>query len=91
LYEIDGKNPNSICHKNLGISYPNDVDRANAKTLGKSPGGGIKIHGLLNGYGHIGKAHVLNDWTWGCIAVTDEEMDELYYAVPIGTPILILP
>lgn len=91
LYNIDGKNPNSTSHKNLGISYPNNVDRAAAKVLGKSPGGDIKIHRLLNGYGYIGKAHVMNDWTWGCIAVTDEEIDELYNATPIGIPILILP
>jgi murein L,D-transpeptidase YafK len=91
LYRIDSKNPNSAYHKNLGISYPNDADRAAARKLGKSPGGDIKIHGLANGYGSIGKAHLLSDWTLGCIALTDEEIDELYDAVPVGTPILILP
>ena len=91
LYRIDGKNPNSAYHKNLGMSYPNNADRAAARKLGKSPGGDIKIHGLANGYGSIGKAHLLSDWTLGCIALTDEEMDELYDSVPVGTPILILP
>ena len=91
LYTINDKNPNSGYHKNLGISYPNNADRAAARTLGKTPGGDIKIHGLPNGQGYIGKAHVISDWTWGCIAVTDEEVNELYNAVSIGTPILILP
>ena len=91
MYVINGKNPNSSYHKNLGISYPNAEDRANAKRLGKPPGGDIKIHGLPNGSGSIGKLHRLQDWTWGCIAVTDEEIDELYSAVAIGTPIEIKP
>lgn len=90
-YTINDKNPNSGYHKNLGISYPNDADRQEARALGKSPGGDIKIHGLPNGRGHIGKLHRQSDWTWGCIAVTDEEVDELYEAVPIGTPIEIRP
>ncbi|MCB0769980.1 MAG: L,D-transpeptidase family protein [Flavobacteriales bacterium] len=90
-YTINDKNPNSGYHKNLGISYPNDADRKEARALGKSPGGDIKIHGLPNGRGYIGKLHRQSDWTWGCIAVTDEEVDELYEAVPIGTPIEIRP
>ncbi len=91
LYTIDSKNPNSGYHKNLGISYPNAEDRREAKALGRSPGGDIKIHGLPNGKGHIGKLHRQRDWTYGCIAVTDEEVDELYEAVRIGSPILIQP
>jgi len=91
LYTIDSKNPNSGYHKNLGVSYPTAEDRKEAKALGKSPGGDIKVHGLPNGKGHIGKLHRLNDWTYGCIAVTDEEVDELYGAVEIGSPILIKP
>ena len=91
LYTINDRNPNSGYHKNLGISYPNDADRTEARALGKSPGGDIKIHGLPNGQGHIGKLHRQNDWTWGCIAVTDEEVDELYEAVVMGSPILIMP
>jgi murein L,D-transpeptidase YafK len=80
-----------LCHKNLGISYPNDADRQAARKLGKSPGGDVKIHGLPNGQGYIGSLHTLHDWTYGCIAVTDEEIDELFKHVSIGTPINILP
>ena len=85
LYYIDSKNPNSRFHLNLGISYPNEEDRLNSK----NPGGDIKIHGLKNGKGFIGKFHRLFDWTDGCIAVTNIEIEELYEAVPIGIPIEI--
>ncbi|RYZ41357.1 MAG: hypothetical protein EOP49_28975 [Sphingobacteriales bacterium] len=89
LYKIDAKNPHSGYHKNLGISYPNNADRAAARALGKSPGGDIKIHGLPNGRPDIGKLHRLKDWTFGCIALTNEEVDELYQHTRVGTPILI--
>jgi murein L,D-transpeptidase YafK len=91
LYFINGKNPNSGYYKNLGISYPNASDMKEAKKLGKPVGGDIKIHGLRNRGGLLGKCHRWFDWTLGCIAVTNEEMDELYNAVPIGTPIEIYP
>ncbi|MBS4013615.1 MAG: L,D-transpeptidase family protein [Bacteroidetes bacterium] len=91
LYFINDKNPHSGYHKNLGISYPNKEDINKARTLGKPPGGDIKIHGLRNKAGLIGKFHRWIDWTLGCIAVTNQEMDELYYAVKIGTPIEIRP
>lgn len=91
LYKIDGKNPNSICHKNLGISYPNDADRAYAAKHGQPTGGDIKIHGLPNGQGYIGKGHLLSDWTNGCVGITDEEIDELYQYTGVGVPVLILP
>jgi murein L,D-transpeptidase YafK len=91
LYVINDKNSNSGYHKNLGISYPNNTDIERAKKLGKSPGGLIKIHGIKNGYGWIGQAHLLKDWTLGCIAVTDKEIDELFKMVKIGTPIEIRP
>ena len=87
LYYIDGKNRYSDFHKNLGISYPNKSDKANAKR----PGGDIKVHGLPNNLGIIGKFQRWYDWTDGCIALTDEEIDELYKAVKIGTPIEIKP
>lgn len=90
-YFIDGKNPNSSCHKNLGISYPNAADRAYAAKEGKATGGNIKIHGIVNGQGYIGKAQILNDWTNGCVAVTDDEIDELYEHTAMGIPIIILP
>lgn len=91
VYHIDGKNPNSAYFLNLGVSYPNPNDRAHAQEFGKSPGGDIKIHGLPNDLPDIGKAHLLKDWTHGCIAVTNEEIRELYDAVPIGTRIEIRP
>ena len=91
LYTINDRNPNSCCHKNLGISYPNAADRAYAQKLGKSPGGAIKIHGLPNGQGYIGKAHRKFDWTNGCIGVTDEEVDELFRSVKVNATIEILP
>ena len=62
-----------------------------SKRLGKKPGGSIKIHGLLNKYKKLGKMHRFYDWTAGCIAITDEEMDYLYENTAVGTPIRILP
>ena len=81
IYLINARNPNSSFYKNLGISYPNTRDIANATALGKPPGGDIKIHGLRNGRGYRGKFHRIKDWTAGCIAVTNTEIDELYKAV----------
>ena len=91
IYYINDKNPNSVCYKNLGISYPNEEDRAVAKKLGKPTGGDIKIHGMLNSKGWVGKFHRWVDWTNGCVAVTNSEMEELYNFVPIGTKIEIKP
>jgi len=91
LYEIDGKNPKSVAHKNLGISYPNQSDRSFASRAGQKAGGAIKIHGLLKKYRKLGKLHRFYDWTAGCIAVTDEEVDYLYENTAVGTPIRILP
>jgi murein L,D-transpeptidase YafK len=90
-YTIDDRNPNSGYYKNLGVSYPNAADRREAAKLGKPVGGDIKIHGLPNKMPFIGRWHRLMDWTAGCMAVTNDEMEELYKAVPIGTPIEILP
>ncbi len=90
-YFINGKNPKSKYYKNLGISYPNASDKAYAKKLGKSPGGAIKIHGLPNDKPWLGKLHLLKDWTYGCIAVTNKQMEEIYRNVDVGTKIKILP
>lgn len=89
IYEINAKNPNSGYHKNLGVSYPNEKDIEHAKSLGKSPGGHIKIHGIRNGSGFISKFQRWKDWTAGCIALTNEEVDELYESVKIGAKIII--
>ena len=82
-YRIDRRNPNSRYHLSIGISYPNSVDIANAWAQGKEPGGDIFIHGTPES--EIGK----KDWTWGCIAVTNDEMEEIYAMVKDGTPIFI--
>ncbi len=89
-YTINDRNPNSGYHRNLGISYPNRQDIENARRSGKPPGGDVKIHSLKNGHGYIGKFHRLRDWTNGCIAVTDQEMDELYAHTALGATIEIL-
>lgn len=91
IYSINDRNPDSAYYKNLGVSYPNVSDRANAEMLGKSPGGHIKIHGLRNDRGFIGKFHRWKDWTAGCIAVTNNEMDELFTAVKPNAVIEIYP
>jgi murein L,D-transpeptidase YafK len=76
---IDGKNSNSSYHKNLGISYPNrlQIERMLAR-FNKSPGGNIKIHGWPNGYSKEDAKFLAPDWTIGCIAISNEEIDELY-------------
>lgn len=91
IYRINDKNPNSKYYKNLGVSYPNKKDILYAKKHNKSPGGQIKIHGLPNGKGWIGRFHLWYDWTAGCIAVTNSEMEELYNSVKIGAVIEIKP
>jgi len=90
-YIIDSRNAESHYHKALHVSYPNEEDRKRAAKLGVAPGGAIMIHGLPNGMGWIGAAHRLYDWTLGCIAVTDEEIDEIWAMAPIGTPVEIRP
>ncbi|NDC42251.1 MAG: hypothetical protein EBZ77_12005 [Chitinophagia bacterium] len=91
LYFINGKNPNSTYHKNLGISYPSPADIAYARKLGQPTGGDVKIHGLPAGEEAHRDDYVFDDWTWGCIALMNEEIDELCQFVPVGTPILIQP
>jgi murein L,D-transpeptidase YafK len=90
-YIIDSRTAESHYHKALHVSYPNAEDRKRAAKLGVAPGGAIMIHGLPNGMGALGAAHRLYDWTLGCIAVTDEEIDEIWDLVPIGTPVEIRP
>jgi len=90
-YIIDSRNADSRFYKALHISYPDAEDRARAAKLGVSPGGAIMIHGLPNGMAWIGSAHRLYDWTQGCIALTDSEMDEVWNLVPAGTPVEIRP
>lgn len=83
-YMIDRRNPNSEFHLSLGISYPNTADRDYAARNGFSPGGDIFIHGRPSKYKDAGI-----DWTAGCIAVTNREMQEIYAMVKNDTPITI--
>ena len=91
LYAIDGRNPFSRYHKGLHISYPNAADLARAQQMGVTAGGDVMIHGLPNGEGSIGSDHRAYDWTNGCVAVTDDEIDEIWNEVPVGTPVRIKP
>lgn len=90
-YVIRSRNRHSQFHRSLRISYPDAADRQRARKLGVSPGGDIFLHGLPNGQGWIGAAHRAVDWTDGCIAVTDQEIEEIWALVPDGTPIEIRP
>ena len=91
IFRIEARNPESRYHRSLRISYPDATHRAKARQLGVSPGGDIMIHGLPDRQAWVGAAHRDFDWTEGCIAVTNEEIDEIWRAVPIGTPIEIKP
>jgi murein L,D-transpeptidase YafK len=90
-YTISGRNPASAFHRSLRISYPNAAGRKRARAEGVNPGGDIMIHGLPNGMGSIGAAHRLRDWTDGCVALTDAEIEEVWRLVPNGTPGRINP
>jgi murein L,D-transpeptidase YafK len=90
-YVIDHHNPHSTFHRSLHVSYPSAADAARARAAGHPPGGEIMIHGMRNGGGWLGRLHLISDWTDGCIAVTDPEIEELYRIVPDGTPSVIRP
>lgn len=90
-YSIIGRNPWSSYHRSLRVSYPNAEDIANARRLRCDPGGDIMIHGLPNGGQFSEKAHASTDWTLGCVAVTDPEIEEIWKAVPDGTAVEIRP
>lgn len=90
-YVLDWRNPESEFYRSIHVSYPSAADLARARARGVPPGGNIMIHGLPNGLGEIGSDHVKWDWTEGCIAVTNAEMDEIWAFVDDGTPIEIRP
>ena len=90
-YFIDSRNKDSHYHLSLHISYPNERDKKRAKELGVSPGGNIMIHGIKNGFSWVGDSHTEVDWTKGCIAVTDEEIEEIEKLAPNGTVVEIRP
>ncbi|CAO4841557.1 MAG: hypothetical protein CNLJKLNK_01090 [Holosporales bacterium] len=90
-YRVAAKNDKSQFHKSLRVSYPNGKDSAHAKKRSVSPGGDIMIHGLGKQFAHMGKNHHQSDWTLGCIAVTNEEIDEIFNNIKTGTTIKIVP
>jgi murein L,D-transpeptidase YafK len=90
-YRLDYRKLDSSFHRALHISYPDQNDIASARSRGVDPGGLIMVHGMKNRFGWIGRAHRAIDWTDGCVAVTDREIDEIVRVVPDGTPIAIEP
>ena len=88
-YVIDAKKPHSRFHRALHLSYPNARDRRLARKRGLRPGGEIEIHGLEERWAWLGRLQRAVDWTAGCIAVTNPEIDEIYRLVPLGTPVEI--
>ena len=90
-YIIDARNAHSSFHLSLHISYPNAADRARSSKLGVNPGGDIMIHGLPPAFAYLGSLHRQTDWTLGCIAVTDAEIEEIWSLVPNGTRVEIKP
>ena len=91
VYKIDNRNPRSNFHLALHISYPSAEDTARAAARRFSAGYDIMVHGLPNGRGWLGAFHRRKDWTAGCIALTDEEIEELWRVTPDDSPIEIFP
>jgi len=91
LYTIDSRKEHSRFYRALHITYPEVQDRTRAQAGGYDPGGNVEIHGIENGLGWIGRLHTRVDWTDGCVALTDEQMDEVWNAVAVGTPVEIRP
>ena len=90
-YSISGRNPKSQFHRSLRVSYPNEKDKELSRIQGCPPGGDIMIHGLPNGRGWLGATHTNFDWTNGCVALSDQEIQEVWRLVPDGTKVKILP
>ncbi len=91
VHRIDSRNPQSDYHLALHVSYPSNEDTARAAERGVNAGFDIMVHGIRNGGGWMGAFHRWRDWTAGCIALTDEEIEELWRVTPDGTPIEIRP
>lgn len=90
-YVLDWRNGNSSYHRSIHLSYPNEADVERARSAGEDPGGMIMIHGQRNYFGWLAPVAQWFDWTDGCIAVTNVEMDEIWALVENGTPIEIRP
>jgi murein L,D-transpeptidase YafK len=91
LYVVDAKNAGSGFHRAFHLSYPNAEDRQRAQRLGKSPGGDIEIHGQKNSLAWLGPLARHVDWTAGCIALNNDEIDAIWSIVPVGTTVEIDP
>ena len=91
LYFIEGRNPQSKYHLSLRVSYPTAEQRERAAKKGVSPGGDIMLHGLPPAFASVGALHRQQDWTEGCVALTNEEIEEIWRGVPNGARILIRP
>ena len=102
IYQGDGRTPEgdytltefnagSRFYRSIRVSYPNEQDRARARALGQTVGGDVMLHGLAPERRAYGPEHWRFNWTNGCIAVTDEEIDEIWQRVAVGTPIEIRP
>ena len=91
IYQIDAKNAHSQFHLSLHISYPSVADQQRARGLGQPPGGAIMIHGLARPFAYLGALHRQTDWTDGCVAVTNAEIEEIWKLVPVGTRVEIRP
>jgi murein L,D-transpeptidase YafK len=91
VYQIDWRNPASNFHRALHVSYPLPRDLPSAARWGVSPGGLIMVHGLPNGFDRDYVGHPERDWTNGCIALTNDEIDEIWSLVDDGTTIIIYP
>ena len=90
-YIIDAKNSHSQFHLSLHISYPSAAEQERARSMGLRPGGAIMIHGLPKPFAYLGPLHRRTDWTDGCVAVTDAEIEEIWKLVPVGTKVEIHP
>ncbi len=90
-FTLDYRKENSSFHRALHISYPTPDYAAAARGRAINPGGLIMVHGLRSGLGGLGRLHTFFDWTDGCVAVTNHEIDEIWRVVPDGTPIVIEP
>jgi len=90
-YRIDAKNSHSQFHLSLHISYPSATDQERARSIGVRPGGAIMIHGLARPFAYLGPLHRQTDWTDGCVAVTNAEIEEIWKLVPVGTKVEIRP
>lgn len=91
LYYLTYKNSNSAYYRSIHISYPNAEDKEKARKLGVDPGGDIMIHGQPNGYEWATFFMQMVNWTDGCVALTNSDMDKVWDAIEPGTPIEILP